>query len=119
MEHAQKQFDKIEMRVEKLDDKVDKLKEDIIELRGEVRVYAYEVNKHVAGDNKIITEILPVIHDIKRLLPELHLLAQKEQARQLVEKESEAYKKKVKTNLSIIGGLLAACATIFGMLFKK
>lgn len=118
MDHTQKQFDKIEMRVEKLDDKVDSLRDDVISLRNDVRMYSIDVQKHVAGDNKIITEILPVIYDIRLLLPELNAMAQREQARRITDAESETFKKKVKLNVSILAGVLAVFGTVFSLFFK-
>lgn len=115
---TQKQFDKIEMRVEKLDDKVDSLKDDVVDLRNDVKRYANDVQKHVAGDNKIITEILPVIQDISLLLPELTRIAQREQARRITGAEKEISRRKLKVNVSILAGILATIGTIFGMFFK-
>lgn len=115
---TQKQFDKIEMRVEKLDDKVDSLKDDVVDLRNDVKRYANDVQRHVAGDAKIITEILPVIYDIRLLLPELHSIAQREQARRVTDAQNEAFKKRVKLNVSILAGFLAVVGTVFGMFFK-
>lgn len=107
-----KQFEKLEFRVEKLDDKVDQIKEDIIELRGDVKMYANEVKKHVAGDEKIITEVLPTIRSINTILPELQKLVLESHAKKISEKEQMTKKKKLKVNLAIVGSVVGTIIAI-------
>jgi len=116
---TQKHLDKLETKVEKLDDKVDQLKEDILVLRGDIKIYANDVRKHVAGDEKIIVEILPVIRSINEILPELRALTLEAEARRFNDKLEVERKKKLKTNLTIAGTIVGIMTAVLSFLFKN
>lgn len=52
------QFDK---RLDKLEQKVDAVKEDIMELKSDFKVHTALVKEHVTGDNKIISDLKPIL----------------------------------------------------------
>lgn len=116
---TQKQIEKVELRVERLDDKLDAVREEVLELKSDVRMYANEVSKHVKGDEKIISEILPTIHSLNELLPELKGLVLKDKARQIQEQQDQKDRTKLKTNIGIVGGLVGLVMAILGYFFKK
>lgn len=113
-----KQFDKLEDKVEKLDDKVDDLKEDISVLRSDVRIYARDVRAHVAGDQKIISEILPTIESINVILPELKAIVMEANARRINQQIEAERKKKLKSDLTIMGTVVTIIAGIIGFFYK-
>jgi hypothetical protein len=115
---TQKHIDKLELKVEKIDDKVDKLKEDIFELKGDIKVYANDVRKHVAGDEKIISEVIPVIRSINDILPELKAITLYHQARKIQEQQDIIKKKKLKTNLTIAGAIVGIVTAVVGVFFR-
>lgn len=108
----EKQFQKLELRVEKLDDKVDKLKEDIFELRSDVKMYANDVNKHVAGDEKIVTEILPTIHSLNMILPDLQQILLENKAKKIQEEQNMNKKKKLQVTVAILGTVIGVVFTV-------
>lgn len=114
-----KNLDRLEARVEKLDDKVDQVKDDLSELRLDVRAYAIEVKKHVEGDEKIISEIVPFIHSFNHFinndLPNIKQLVINEEARKVLEKQSFVKKSNWKLNLSILTGILSIVYTLYKM----
>lgn len=64
-----------EQRFQRLEDKVDVLKQDVTELKVNLTVgmekldgHIQEVRDHVAGDNKIINEITPVLGQLKEMV---------------------------------------------------
>lgn len=114
-----KNFDRLEQRVEKIDDKVDQVKLDLTELRGDVKAYANEVKKHVEGDEKIISEIVPFIHSFNHFinndLPNIKQLVLNEEARKIAQKESLIKKTNWKMNLSLVSAVIGIFYTLYKM----
>lgn len=52
------QFDK---RLDKLEQKVDAVKEDVMELKSDFKVHTALIKEHVTGDNKIISDLKPIL----------------------------------------------------------
>ena len=110
-----KHIEKLELRVEKLDDKVDAIKEDIFELKGDVKAYAQEVRFHVAGDKKIITEILPTINAMSMILPELQRMSKENESRRVVDELREVKKAKLKSELTLVGVTISIATACYGV----
>ena len=115
---TQKQLEKFEVKVERLEDKLDNVKSDVQELRADVKMYANEVKKHVGGDEKIITEILPTIHTLNEVLPELQQLLLKDKAKQIQEQEETKNRAKFKQTVGIAGTIIGAVVAIMGFVLK-
>lgn len=52
------QFDK---RLDKLEQKVDAVKEDVMELKSDFKIHTTLIKEHVAGDNKVISDLRPIL----------------------------------------------------------
>lgn len=52
------QFDK---RLDKLEEKVDAVKEDVMELKSDFKIHTTLIREHVAGDNKVISDLKPIL----------------------------------------------------------
>lgn len=52
------QFDK---RLDKLEQKVDSVKEDVMELKSDFKIHTTLIKEHVAGDNKVISDLRPIL----------------------------------------------------------
>lgn len=119
----EKRLHRIENKVEKLEDKlndkIEEVKSDIADLKSDVRTYAYEVKQHVAGDEKIISEIVPFIQSFNTFLntdmPQIRQLIIKEEAMKEAEKQSIAKKNKWKLNISILSGVIGIIYTLYKM----
>lgn len=102
---------RLEDRVERLDGKIDAIKDDVAELRTDLRVFTIQIEKHVMGDEKIITEIVPVLSQLKvfleKDLPQIQSIIFKEEARKLLEKETLEKRNKQKVNLAIIASIVS------------
>lgn len=122
MSITEKQFDKLESRVEKLDDKVDGIKIDVAELRSEVKIYTQEVTKHVGGDEKIVTEIMPAILAFqafcKEDLPQIKAVILEKKAREINETNASKMRTFLQQKIVIVGGILTAISTAVGIWFK-
>lgn len=120
----EKRLSRIENKVEKLEDrlndKIEEVKSDIADLKSDVRLYAIEVQKHVEGDEKIISEIIPFIHSFNNFLnndmPAIKDIIIKEEAKKVMEKETIKKKTNWKLNLSLISGAIGIIYTIYKML---
>lgn len=118
----QKQIDKLDDRFERLDDKVDNVKLEVVELRGDIKRYTFEIIKHVDGDEKIVTEIMPTLlvfkHFIENDLQDIKHIILKEKAKEINEKETVKSKELFKmsaTNVSIVVGIVIS---IVGAIYK-
>lgn len=118
----QKQIDKLDDRFERLDDKVDNVKIEVVELRGDIKRYTSEIIKHVSGDEKIVTEIMPTLlvfkHFVENDLQDIKHIILKEKAKELNEKETVKSKELFKmsaTNVSIVVGIVIS---IVGAIYK-
>lgn len=117
-EVSQRQIDKLEDRFERLDDKVDNVKLEVVELRGDIKRYTSEIIKHVDGDEKIVTEIMPTLLVFKNFiendLQDIKQIILKEKAKELNEKETVKSKELFKmsaTNVSIVVGIVISIVT--------
>lgn len=52
-------------RLERMEAKVDKLQENVSELHLDFKIHLKVIEEHVAGDQKIISEIQPLIQQFK------------------------------------------------------
>lgn len=118
----EKQFDKLEARVERLDDKVDVIRDNLTELRAEVKIYTQEVVKHVGGDDKVIIEIMPALQAFqifcKDDLPQIKEVLLERKAKQLNETNGTKFRTYLQQNVAIIGGILTAISVAVGIYFK-
>lgn len=121
-EVTQKQIDKLEDRFERLDDKVDNVKLEVVELRGDIKRYTSEVVKHVSGDEKIVTEIMPTLlifrNFVENDLQDIKDIILKEKAKEINEKEIVKTKESFKLTATIIATLAGIVATIIGIFHK-
>ena len=115
----QRQIDKLDDRFERLDDKVDNVKLEVVELRGDIRRYTSEIIKHVDGDEKIVTEIMPTLlvfkHFIEHDLQDIKEIILKERAREITAKESNKNKEAFKLTATIFATLAGIVATVIGV----
>ena len=111
--------DKVEKLEDRLNDKIEEVKSDIADLKSDVRLYAIEVQKHVEGDEKIISEIIPFIHSFNSFLnndmPAIRNIIIKEEAKKELEKQVIKKKSNWKLNLSLISGVLGIVYTLYKM----
>lgn len=109
-------FSKLEDRVEKLDDKIDIIKDDVSELKSDVKLFTLQVDRHVAGDNKIITEIMPIMAQMKLFfaedMPVLKQIILEKQAEHLNEKKSVVKLNNWKLKVTILASILGALYTL-------
>lgn len=121
-EVTQKQIDKLEDRFERLDDKVDNVKLEVVELRGDIKRYTSEVVKHVSGDEKIVTEIMPTLlifrNFVENDLQDIKDIILKEKAKEINEKEIVKTKESFKLTATIIATLAGIVATVIGIFHK-
>ena len=122
MNFSEKQFDKLEARVEKLDDKVDVIKDNLTELRVEVKAYTQEVVRHVGGDDKVIVEIMPTLlmfrEFCKEDLPQIKEILLERKANMIIENKVVKTRTATHQRVLIVGGVLAAISTAVGLFFK-
>ncbi len=115
----QRQIDKLDDRFERLDDKVDNVKLEVVELRGDIRRYTSEIIKHVDGDEKIVTEIMPTLlvfkHFIEHDLQDIKEIILKERAKEITAKENAKNKEAFKLTATIVATLAGIVATIVGV----
>lgn len=119
---TQKQIDKLETRFERLDEKVDDLKFELVEVRSDIKMYAADVQKHVAGDEKIISEIVPILNQFRNFmdtdLRDLKTMAEYEKAKRIMQDQDKKKKAKLKTYLSIAAKVIAIVSVLAGLFFK-
>lgn len=122
MNFSEKQFDKLEARVEKLDDKVDVIKDNLTELRVEVKAYTQEVVRHVGGDDKVIVEIMPALimfrEFCKEDLPQIKEILLERKANMIIENKVVKTRTATHQKVLIVGGVLAAISTAVGLFFR-
>ncbi len=119
---SQRQIDKLEDRFERLDDKVDNVKLEVVELRGDIKRYTSEIIKHVSGDEKIVTEIMPTLlvfkHFIENDLQDIKHIILKEKAKELNEKETVKSKELFKMNATNVSIVVTTIIAIIGAIYK-
>lgn len=112
-----------EKRFGRLEDKVDEIKEDISALNLDIRDFSGQIKRHIEGDEKIITELVPVIHQLKVFLevdlPKLRELTLEKAVKVHIEKESFIQKNKWKLNLTIVGSLVSIVVALAKLGFIK
>lgn len=122
MEIFQRQVDKLEDRFERLDDKVDDVKLEVVELRGDLKRYTSEIIKHVDGDEKIITEIMPTLiifrNFVENDLKDIRDIILKEKAKEITEKQTTKTKESFKLTATIFATLAGIVATVVGVYHK-
>ena len=122
MEIFQRQVDKLEDRFERLDDKVDDVKLEVVELRGDLKRYTSEIIKHVDGDEKIITEIMPTLmlfrNFVENDLKDIRDIILKEKAKEITEKQTTKSKESFKLTATIFATLAGIVATVVGVYHK-
>ena len=121
-EVSQKQIDKLEDRFERLDDKVDNVKLEVVELRGDIKRYTFEIIKHVDGDEKIVTEIMPTLlvfkHFIENDLQDIKHIILKEKAKELNEKDSIKSKEMFHLSAKNVSIVVTLIIAIIGTIYK-
>lgn len=104
-------FARIEDRVERMDEKIDGMKEDIFELKSDFKVFSHNIERHVTGDEKIISEIQPTLRAfqdfVRNDLPIIKEIANQEMAK----KELDKMTAKKLARWKLIGGTVAAVAS--------
>lgn len=68
-------FARLEIRVDEIKDDISELKADskfhrevLKDIKEDLKSYTVEVSNHVAGDNKIITEIMPLLRSLPDII---------------------------------------------------
>ena len=57
-----------EIRFQRLEDKVDNVKEEVTEIKTDIRIHMSKIEEHVAGDNKIITHLAPLLEKLPTII---------------------------------------------------
>ena len=118
----QQQIDKLDDRFERLDDKVDNVKLEVVELRSDIRRYTSEVIKHVDGDEKIVTEIMPTLlifrNFVENDLQDIKDIILKEKAKEISQKETIKTKESFKLTATIFATIAGIIATVVGIYHK-
>lgn len=118
----QQQIDKLENRFERLDDKVDNVKLEVVELRSDIKRYTEEVTRHVGGDEKIVTEIMPTLllfkHFVETDLKDIKEIVLKEKASLINEEENKKKKESFINTTKVAASIAAFVATVIGIYQK-
>lgn len=118
----QQQIDKLDDRFERLDDKVDNVKLEVVELRGDIKRYTTEIIKHVNGDEKIVTEIMPTLlifrNFVENDLKDIKDIILTQKAKELTEKDTVKKKESFKLTATIFATLAGIVATAIGIYQK-
>jgi hypothetical protein len=93
-------------RLVRLEDKVDQVKDDVAELRTDFRVFSATIEQHVAGDNKIIDHIRPIISQ----LPEVLEIVQEYNLEKRRKAKREASLKAWSLRASVVSAIIATSA---------
>ncbi len=79
---------RIEMRIDEIKDDVSELKADsklqrevLKDIKEDLKTYTVEVSSHVAGDNKIITEIMPLLKALPEIISDYNFEKKKREER--------------------------------------
>ena len=105
-----RRFDRVELKVDKLNDDVIEIKSNIKNMSDRLDLHMEKVEAHVAGDNKIIYEIQPLLQQmptIAKIIQEYHL--EKLQSEQKLENMK-------RTSLAV--GLVVAVVTVGNILYS-
>ena len=54
-------------RIERIENRVDEIKDDVAELKGDFKTHTRLIEDHITGDQKIITEIQPLLSAIPHI----------------------------------------------------
>lgn len=64
-----------EVRFQRMEDKIDSVKEDVMEvkievneMKSDIKSHMNKVEQHVAGDNKIINELQPILNKLPHIV---------------------------------------------------
>lgn len=95
-----------EVRFQRLEDKVDNVKESVHEMskelaeqRHDMKMHMNQVEDHIAGDKKIITELQPVLNK----LPDIVKMAEEYHADKIVKKKVQSISAKTVKVLGAVG----------------
>ena len=109
-----KEWEMSDSRLERLEEKVDVVRDEVNELKTDFKVHQTNMDNrmdlfqdHIAGDNKIITHIQPILER----LPEIIETLEDHKAEKIIKKDKELRLKKLATVLGIIGTI---CGIVFG-----
>lgn len=65
---SEERFNRLETKVDKVDEKVNELKVEMVEMKSDMKHHMDVVEAHVAGDNKIIDHLQPILGDLADLV---------------------------------------------------
>lgn len=98
-----------EVRFQRMEDKIDSVKEDVTEvkievneIKSDIKHHMKKVESHVAGDNKIINELQPILNK----LPHIVEMAEEYHISKQMKKRVMKYVGVFATVLGIFGGLV-------------
>jgi hypothetical protein len=105
----------------RLESKVDKVQEDVFNLRADFNVHTSKIESkldifedHIAGDNKIINHIEPMLNKIPDIMQVVEDYRYEARKRAEAEEARRRFSMKVRT----YGGIVAIVATIIGLVFR-
>lgn len=99
------QFDK---RLDKLEQKVDAVKEDVMELKSDFKIHTTLIKEHVTGDNKIISDLRPILAKLPDIVEIVEDYQFNKQSRQRKMQAVADWTKKLTLVSTLIGVLYAA-----------
>jgi len=99
---------KVDNRIERIEDKLDKVQHDVIEMRIDMKHMLPKIEEHIAGDKKIINELIPVLEK----LPLIVEIAEIHQFQELKKKERNLKVKYWSTRLGLISIIIGGIAGI-------
>lgn len=109
----------MEDRFTRLEQKVDNVKDEVSLLKTDFTVHTHLVEnklelfeEHITGDTKIINTISPVVER----LPEILEVVEDYKYEMRKKRERDERRAALSTKVRIIGGIIAASATILGLL---
>ena len=106
-------FDKLDKKVEEIDTKVDTLTVNGVRMETKFEYLTESIKKHVEGDEKIITEIQPLMQH----LPAIAEMAKDHAVRKEVEKQKEEGREKRIKLLKYIGAPLVFVTVVITFIF--
>ena len=104
-------IDKLEQKLDKVTDDVTDVKVDVAEMKTLMKVTYDKVEEHIAGDNKIITKLDPILEQLGEMVAD-HVYSK---AKAKEEKEQRELRTK---KWQIVALKLGVVATVVGIVAK-
>lgn len=107
-------FNRLEEKVDKVDDKVERINLELVEMKLEFKAQNTLLKEHVAGDNKIVSVLAPLIPQLREMTEDYAF--QKQKNKEIRQKARDRMKQYKKYGLCL--GALSAGLSIIGAIVK-